>query len=262
MWQGCADGFSGSGCDQGVVATMEWAEAVARCEELDWGGYQDWRLPDRYALESIVDNGESDPGIDESAFPNTPAAWFLSSSSYAGDSSRAWLVNFDYDDLYFYDKTYTPCYVRCVRSGQESTTAVRFARIKSASSSDYYVSDEATGLMWQGCSAPLTGESCSGTAENYTWQEALDYCENLGFSGYGDWRLPNRRELLSIADDKDVSLVIDETAFPNTAGFYFWTSSSYAGNASLALSFHFAYGYPYNAEKTNLYHVRCVRGGL
>jgi hypothetical protein len=33
-----------------------------------------------------------------------------------------------------------------------------------------------------------------------TWQEALRYCEDLVFAERSDWRLPNVRELESIAD--------------------------------------------------------------
>jgi hypothetical protein len=33
-----------------------------------------------------------------------------------------------------------------------------------------------------------------------TWENALSYAENLTFSGYSDWRLPNTKELQSIVD--------------------------------------------------------------
>jgi hypothetical protein len=32
------------------------------------------------------------------------------------------------------------------------------------------------------------------------WQGALSFAENLNFAGYQDWRLPNAKELQSIAD--------------------------------------------------------------
>jgi len=55
---------------------------------------------------------------------------------------------------------------------------------------DGTVTDHCTGLMWQKETAP--GE--------YTWQEALEYCENLSLAGHRNWRLPNVRELESIVD--------------------------------------------------------------
>jgi Protein of unknown function (DUF1566) len=139
--------------------------------------------------------------------------------------------------------------------------ADRFDRIKHASSSDHYVTDEAAGLEWQGCPAPLTGEFCEGAALTYTWREALDYCEGLGFAGYDDWRLPNRRELLSLADDRIFDPAIDEAAFPGTPSSYFWSSSSYAGYSSYAWNVYFGYGGVGYYDKTNTYYVRCVRGG-
>ena len=50
------------------------------------------------------------------------------------------------------------------------------------------VTDLKTGLMWQ--QAP----SSSG----YTWQQAVDYCNNLELGGYSDWRIPSCKELYSI----------------------------------------------------------------
>ena len=51
------------------------------------------------------------------------------------------------------------------------------------------VMDNLTGLMWTR-DANMFGQR--------TWQQALDDCNGLEFAGYDDWRLPNRRELLSL----------------------------------------------------------------
>jgi hypothetical protein len=37
-------------------------------------------------------------------------------------------------------------------------------------------------------------------ATTLTWQAALAYCEALDFSGYTDWRLPDRNELTRMVD--------------------------------------------------------------
>ncbi|WP_417275515.1 DUF1566 domain-containing protein [Celeribacter halophilus] len=55
MWQQADDG-----------TRREWKEALAYCEGLDLGGYDDWRLPDSKELQSIVDyNRTSIPAIDD-----------------------------------------------------------------------------------------------------------------------------------------------------------------------------------------------------
>lgn len=61
MWQKADDG-----------TRREWKEALAYCEALDLGGYDDWRLPTSKALQSIVDyKRTSFPAIDTSVFTIT-----------------------------------------------------------------------------------------------------------------------------------------------------------------------------------------------
>jgi hypothetical protein len=98
------------------------------------------------------------------------------------------------------------------------------------------VADSATGLIWQGCAAGLEGRDCaSGSASSHNWQAALTYCENLSWGGQTDWRLPNVTELTGIVDDSRRSPSINLSAFPATPfDDYFWSSSSYAGDSSVA----------------------------
>jgi hypothetical protein len=55
---------------------------------------------------------------------------------------------------------------------------------------DGTVTDNATGLMW----------SQDDSGEGFLWEGALAYAENATLAGYDDWRLPNAKELQSIAD--------------------------------------------------------------
>lgn len=59
-----------------------------------------------------------------------------------------------------------------------------------ADNGDETVTDNVTGLMWQ--QIPVS--------ENMTWEEAIDYCENLELAGYDDWRIPTAKELFGISD--------------------------------------------------------------
>ena len=95
---------------------MDWQEAPAYCEDLEWGGFNDWRLPSVVELSSIVDNGVTSPSIDDDAFPETVSSYFWSSSSYTPNASDAWRVNFHYGYVANGAKNY-PYYVRCVRGG-------------------------------------------------------------------------------------------------------------------------------------------------
>jgi hypothetical protein len=94
--------------------TYTWAGAKTYCAGLNLGG-TGWRLPTMKELQTIVDDSQTHPSIDTTAFPSTPADWFWSSSPLAGSSFGAWCVNFGYGytgNGYDVSNTF---YVRCVR---------------------------------------------------------------------------------------------------------------------------------------------------
>jgi hypothetical protein len=75
---------------------MTWAEADAACTALRLGGHDDWRLPTRAEMLTLVDDTRHNPAIDTEAFPDTPLGWFWTATPYAGDPCGfAWIVNFD-----------------------------------------------------------------------------------------------------------------------------------------------------------------------
>jgi hypothetical protein len=110
VWQKCSAGSSGSICSPTAYA---WANAITYCEDLDLGGYTDWRLPYEYELQSIVDYSRYNPAIDMVAFPDT-RSYYWSSSTYANNTLYAWYVYFSDGYVSSYYKTNT-FYVRCVR---------------------------------------------------------------------------------------------------------------------------------------------------
>ncbi len=115
------------------------------------------------------------------------------------------------------------------------------------------VTDLNTGLMWQ--------QADDGTTR--TWQEAIDYCAALTFpsGGYSDWRLPDRRELMSIVDFGRVYPSIDTTYFPECRSSVYWSSSPLADGSDYAWLVHFSYGRVGGYGKASHYYVRCVRAG-
>ncbi|MFO8070297.1 MAG: DUF1566 domain-containing protein [Polyangia bacterium] len=269
VWQGCVRGQSGDDCSQGeVLSVVTWEEALAYCDELSWGGHRDWRLPDKYELQSTVDY-ISYPVIDEEAFPETPTYQIWSSSTHILDESpagNAWVLDStgglfnknkyqtDTDDYYFDHIS-----VRCVHDGPLQEQQIE----PSLEAGDRVVTDSLTGLMWQGCPRGLSGESCgAGSATTSDWQEALAYCQDLSWAGHDDWRLPNVKELASITDSRQESPSIDPSTFPGTPTDDFWTSSPadlyYESNAFLV---NYGFGMVAWYDKSGELFARCVRGG-
>ncbi|MBN2106604.1 MAG: DUF1566 domain-containing protein, partial [Deltaproteobacteria bacterium] len=117
---------------------------------------------------------------------------------------------------------------------------------------DGTVTDTDTGLMWQQDTA----------SDNYTWEQALVYCEALDFAGHTDWRLPTPKELTTIVDFGESDPAIDESVFPGTASWLYWSSTTEDSNGSWAWAIGFYYGYVRDHQKTeDTYKVRAVRSG-
>jgi len=226
--------------DDGTPRT--WANAISYCEGLTLAGYANWRLPNEYELQSIVDYGRKSPAIDPVAFPGT-YGWYWSSSTCVEPSFIffRWGVHFYWGQVGFEwkDDTY---YVRCVRG--EETFPSSFT-----DNLDGTVTDNATGLMWQ--------QEDDNQTRN--WESALAYCEDRDLGGHVDWRLPDVKELRSIVDNTRYHLAIDPVAFAGTEQTYYWSSSTYAYYTNYAWYVYFGSGYVNNNYKTFTYYVRCVR---
>ena len=121
------------------------------------------------------------------------------------------------------------------------------------------VTDNQTGLVWRRCSEGQTwaASTCTGAAATYTHEQALARAQAQ--AGATGWRLPNVKELGSLADATRISPSIDLAAFPATSSAYYWSSTPYAGNSSDAWYVHFGDGYVYGSGRYYAYRVRLVR---
>jgi len=109
------------------------------------------------------------------------------------------------------------------------------------------VTDSVTGLIWQ-----------KTYATNKTWQQALAYCESLSYGGHSDWRLPNKKELMSLVNYERFNPASD---FPDMPLSGFWSSSTYVYGTDYAWPVDFSTGYVGSNNKTSGSVARCVREG-
>ncbi|EOW9219497.1 TPA: DUF1566 domain-containing protein [Vibrio cholerae] len=118
IWQRCSLGQSWDGTDcTGTATAYSWDEALAAATQDALAGFSDWRLPNKNELASIVEYRCRKPAINHQQFPNTPSAWYWSSSPYANSSYDAWIVNF-HDGYVTYPNKNNNNHVRLVRAGQ------------------------------------------------------------------------------------------------------------------------------------------------
>lgn len=111
------------------------------------------------------------------------------------------------------------------------------------------VVDTNTKLMWQ--------DSRDVQKVNRNWQGAKEYCENLVFAGYRDWRLPIMDDLFSIRDEKRKSIAIN-AGFKNVTPNQYWSSSN-VYDTGYAWSMNFENGDDSLQLKNSNFYVRCVR---
>ncbi|MGR8934917.1 MAG: Lcl domain-containing protein [Gammaproteobacteria bacterium] len=106
----------------------------------------------------------------------------------------------------------------------------------------------------------------AGNPASYCNTEAFVARVNAaGWCGAKDWRLPTRKELRGLADLSVPyayeARTIDRSYFPDTLSHWYWTSSSFAGNARYSYVVSFTSGYADGASRAQALPVRLVRGG-
>lgn len=199
---------------------MTAEEGQAYCDDLVLDGYDDWRYPLMKELFSIADLGNFRPAIDMHYFLNMPrmsaGIWTFPKSDHP---DHVWHVGFP-DAHVMGQHTASTKLVRCVRADNGAA----YHNNLFVDNGNGTVSDDVTDLTWQKELDFIRRD----------WYEAIDHCENLELAGRDDWRLPNKKELLSIVNYNKHSPAIDLEFFPETpADYFFWSSSTHIGHAAM-----------------------------
>lgn len=211
--------------------SMSWSEALAYCKKLKTGKYKDWRLPTVKELWSIRDYSQGWPWIDTDYFHLVGDG--SEQRQHHSWTSNLYLVKSEYQnqqvqgDPAFIVNDWTG-HIKAM-SGARFVRAVRgntnYGNNDFVDNGDATVSDNATGLMW--------AQNDNGKALN--WEDALEYANNATIAGYTDWRLPNVKEINSIADYSGVfpsmnTNYFNLTELTNAKGQkdypFYWTSTS------------------------------------
>jgi hypothetical protein len=180
------------------------------------------------------------------------------------------------------DTGQTKCYqtvdpyaeIPCAGTGQDGAYSIN--PMSYTDNGNDTVTDNNTGLMWQKCSSGQNNDStCSGDVSSYNWYQASgtydasynassqSVCGSLNLGGQTDWRLPTKKELMSIVDYSVPypGPTIKTAYFPNTVASFYWSSTTYAGGPEVAWGVGFYYGVVAYDVKYGGGYVRCVRGG-
>ncbi len=252
-----------------------WQEAVDYCDELEFAGYDDWRMPSAKELYSISNFSSGWPYLNTTYFSLasgqvTKDEQFWSSDYYVGvtvegGSKSAFGVNHVTGHIKAYAaESGGPVggkYVRAVRGDAYGVNEY-------IDNGDGTITDNSTGLMW----------TQDDNGEGIDWETALDYAENIEFAGHSDWRLPNVKELQGIVDySYSPSATVAENMGPaidplfnctpiiNEAGnddyAYYWTNTSahFTSGEPYYYAWYVAFGMAVNGEGKDFHGAGGVR---
>ncbi len=198
---------------------ISFENASTYCDTLTLAGYKDWRLPTAHESFTIINLDVTNPAINKLYFPLSTAEYWWSSTKQYNDASKIWVTNAG-GGIGNHLKTESVSaggtkkfYVRAVRNiHQPIVLTNRFI-----DNNDGTITDLATNLTW--LKTPTT--------QVYTWEEALNYAENLSFASNSDWRLPSIKELESIRNDLTSIPAVDQSKFQIPATIKkLWSSTS------------------------------------
>ncbi|MCP4006667.1 MAG: DUF1566 domain-containing protein [bacterium] len=282
---------------------LSWADAMSYAATLNavsFGVYDDWRLPSIKELYSLIDFS----GVDPSGYSGTNTSGLVPFIDTA-------YFDFDYGDTgaseRIIDAQYWSSdeYVSTTMSGdhtvfgvnfadgrikgygtadpvdpsQDKTAYVRFVRGNTSyginqflDNGDDTITDEASLLMWS--------RADNGTGLN--WEDALAWVEQKNsesFLGYGDWRLPDAKELQSIIDytrspattaSPAIDALFGATAIVDEGGGtdypFYWTGTTHAnwtgspGQWAVYLAFGEALGFMETPQNSGNYVLMDVHG--
>ena len=277
--------------------TLSWGEAESEAATASTGGYSDWRVPTIKELYSLINfTGNQGTGNPESSTPPADAVPFINTKYF----------NFEYGQVARYiDAQYvtSTVYTSTTMDGNPTFFGVNFAdgRIKGypqvrpggvpyyarfvrggnnygvnnfKDNGDNTITDDATNLMWTKFDSG--NETFTNFLSQFTksdgslnWEEALNFAETLSFAGYGDWRLPDAKELHSILDYTrspdatnsaainnmfETTPIINEDNQDDYPGF--WASTTFnPGSDAIVVYFGRALGYMNLGEGYKFYDV-------
>lgn len=243
---------------------MKWDAAVAGAAVCRVGKFNDWRMPTIKELYSLINFTGGCHGSIANSKPYLDTRYFdfvygdeskgvriidcqdWSATQYIGKTMNGnptvFGVNFADGRIKGYPKSFP--------GGREAMMYARYVRGNPAygkngflDNGDGTISDQATGLMW----------SKSDSGKGLNWEDALAFAAKLKLAGHTDWRLPNAKELQSIADYTRVPAcdpIFQITKLSDGECPFFWSSTTHLdgppdrqGGAAIYVAFGRALGW-------------------
>ena len=253
-----------------------WQASSDRCAALgtsSYAGFNDWRLPTRMEMASLMDQTLGRTAYASPPFTTTSGAyatgsyWWETIQGING-ANLAWGYGSNGMTSNAYSLAGTNFVTRCVRGNGtgEAPNALAVEPANHYTVVNGETTDNYTGLVWQSGFSPTL----------MAWADAPAYCTSLSLNGHTGFRVPTLGELSSTVNEARVGNAVVLSAFPGTPNgckdpkYWYWAAESQSVTADWGLSYCDGFtgtnvGTTANGVNTWDYfptaNVRCVRNG-
>lgn len=167
---------------------MDWAEFsfdyIDNLNEENFGGFDDWRVPTKHELRSLVNYNTINPAFPQDVFTNLLPEDYWCGNSYGLREDCGWVLNLGLGAATAKHKS-ALSYGVAVRGEQLPAASKRFV-----DNGDGTITDNFLHLMW-----------IKEDTERKSYVAIQEMLKHYEFAGYSDWRLPTMHELNSIFDE-------------------------------------------------------------
>lgn len=260
------DHLTGLMWSKATQGPQTWLTALNSCNAQATGGYDDWRLPSVNDLRTLFDFGSKSipalPAGHPFTIPSASGAYWTS-TTYAANTAYAYWASFANGEIRVdnYSKMAGLYWLAC-RGGvevlEEIVYPVAVAAMPETGQTESFAAgddgDVRAGVaepvprfedkseeppmfyhQVRDCRTDLYWYRDVGPGVALTWQNALVYASDATNGGLGDWRMPNIRELESLAiHGQSGPALTPGHPFSGLTNRYYWSSTTYPWDTGFA----------------------------
>lgn len=156
---------------------------VASLNARNFEGHNDWRIPSKFEMRSLVNYNRINPAFDQTRFPCLKPDDYWCGGSYALDENCGWVLNLNLGAATAKSKS--------LLSFGIAVRGEKLPRDRFVDNGDGTITDKILGLMWQ-----------KDQPERKSYNDVLAMLKDFELGGHRDWRIPTMHELNSIFDEE------------------------------------------------------------